>query len=78
MTIMLMGGLLIQSIFTAFKIQNADHVVLNSNHAFLDLTKVGPIDYMDTKMKIVHVIRRGTDYDLSQEELKKYLEIEFV
>jgi len=57
---------------------NPDYSTILQNTAFLNLKEVGKFNYKDTKMMLFHIIRKGNKYDYTQEELKKYIKVEFI
>ena len=71
-------ALLYQAISASSKINHPDFMNVLQTKTFLDLAEMGPLKYDDTDMKLLHVIRHGNKYNYTQEDLKKYLKLEFI
>ena len=69
--------LIYQALTSLHKIQNPEFANIIQKTSFMSLKAEGRKDYAATQMKLLHIIRKGNKYDLTQDELKPYLEVGF-
>lgn len=60
------------------KVDNYEYTTVQQSFSFLDLKEVGKIEYHQTKTLIFHTIRKKGNGAVPEEELRKYVKVEFI